>query len=153
MKIREYGPADAKDVARVISSTFERFNKRAGTKSALEEYLSMYSPDQDVKHLREMFEKTPIFYVATDGKNIVGMIRGTKRRIVNLFVLGEYHGKGIGKDLLLTFEREAKRQKTEFIKARASLYAAEFYRSQGYKKTTGIRNFRGNKSQPMIKYF
>ncbi len=48
------------------------------------------------------------------------------------------------------FEKEAKKN-SSYIKTRASLFAVPFYRKMGYKKTTGIRKFKGLKIQPMKK--
>ena len=153
MQIRKYKPSDVKQVAEVISSTFKKFNNKEGTEEAVNQYIKSYSPENDAKELQNSFERTPIHFVAIDRSKIIGMIRGNKTRVVNLFVSGKYHGKGIGKNLLMTFERKAKKQSSSFIKIRASLYATPFYQNQGYKKTTGIRNFMGLKVQPMIKKF
>lgn len=79
------------------------------------------------------------------------MIRGRKGRIINLFVVGKHHQKGIGKLLVNRFELESRKQGSKEIKVRASLYAVPFYQKMGYKKTTGIRNFRGLKVWPMRK--
>ncbi len=151
MNIRRYKLSDARKVAEVISSTFGKFNNKEGTKEAVNRYITNYSPKKDVKELQHSFERTPIHFVAIDKTRIIGMIRGNKNRVVNLFVFGKYHGKGIGKNLLATFEKESKKQGSKLIKIRASLYAINFYQSQGYKKTTGIRNFMGLKIQPMVK--
>jgi hypothetical protein len=37
------------------------------------------------------------------------------------------------------------------IRIRSSLYAVPFYRKLGYKKSTGVRGFKGLKMQPIIK--
>ncbi len=153
MKIRKYKSRDAKEVARVISNTFASFNNKEGTKKAVNRYITNYSPKKDVKELHKSFERTPIHFVALDKNKVIGIIRGNKNRVVNLFILGDYHGKGIGKDLLNIFEKEIKKYGSKLIKIRSSLYAVNFYESQGYKKTTGIRNFMGLKIQPMIKRF
>jgi GNAT superfamily N-acetyltransferase len=79
------------------------------------------------------------------------MIRGRPERITNLYVDGKYHKRGVGRLLLNKFEAEAKKLKSKEIKTRASLYAAPFYEKMGYKKTTGVRNFRGLKIWPMKK--
>lgn len=96
---------------------------------------------------------SPIFFLAIDKQKIVGMIRGTENRIINLFVLGSYHGKGIGKKLVEKFEMEARKGNSKIIKIRSSLFAISFYEKMGYKKSTGIKNFKGIKIQPMWKSF
>ncbi|MFC1647489.1 GNAT family N-acetyltransferase, partial [Patescibacteria group bacterium] len=42
-------------------------------------------------------------------------------------------------------------RKVKELKISASLYSVPFYLSVGYKKTTGIRNHKGIKFQPMKK--
>lgn len=95
--------------------------------------------------------KESIFFVAEEEKKIVGYIKGNSNMIVNLFVLGNKHKKGLGRKLVLLFEKEAKRRNSRFIKIKSSLYAVPFYQKMGYKKTTGIRSFHGLKIQPMKK--
>ena len=53
--------------------------------------------------------------------------------------------------LVKKFERNAQKYGSKKIKIRASLFAVPFYKKMGYKKTTGIRNFKGLKIQPMKK--
>lgn len=153
MIIRKYKKSDAKAVARVISSTYSTFNKYEGTRSAVREYVMNYSPTKDIEILHAQFRKSPIHFVAEKNNKIIGMIRGRPGRIYNLFVLGSYHGVGIGKQLLDRFEKTAKQQGSNEIRIKASLHATRFYQRNGYKKTTGERSFMGLKIQPMIKRF
>jgi GNAT superfamily N-acetyltransferase len=134
-------------------NTFGHFNKTEYIrKSAVEEYLNFYNPKKNsIQRLYENLQKTPIFYVAAENNQILGMIRGRLDKIVNLFVDGKHHKKGIGRLLVNKFESEARKQKFKEIRIRASLYAVTFYQKMGYKKTTGIRNFHGLKIYPMKK--
>jgi GNAT superfamily N-acetyltransferase len=98
------------------------------------------------------FSFSPIVVAAFDGEKIIGIIRGRKEKIINLFVNGRYHKQGIGRQLVSKFELLACRQGAKFIKICASPYAVEFYKKVGYKKTTGVRLKKGLKYQPMKKY-
>lgn len=153
IKIRSYKRSDAHGVAQVISTTYAEFNRNEGSKKAVKEYIDYFSPKKSATELHETFQRTPIHFVATDHSKIIGMVRGHKDRITNLFVLGTYQGKGIGKLLLETFEKTVRRKGSTYIKVRASLYATNFYSRNGYIKTTGIRKIFGVKNQPMIKRF
>ena len=93
-----------------------------------------------------------ISFVAIENKKVIGVIRGNRGCIFNLFVDGVFHGKGIGKILVNVFERKAKDLGASEIKIRASLYAVPFYSSRGYKKTTGIKKMHEIKMQPMRKF-
>ncbi len=151
--LRKFRKADTQVVALLVMSTYRQFNSTEYvSKHAIKEYLDYYDPRKNaIKQLYENFQRTPIFYVAVDDNRIIGMIRGRPGRISNLFVDGEHHKKGVGRLLVNRFEFEAKKQESKEIKIRASLYATPFYQKMGYKKTTGIRNFRGLKVYPMKK--
>jgi len=99
------------------------------------------------------FSFSPIVIAAFAGEKIVGIIRGRKEKIINLFVDGHYHKQGIGRQLVSKFELSARQQETKFIKINASLYAVNFYQKLGYKKTTGVRFGKGLKFQAMKKTF
>lgn len=152
MKIRKFKIPDTVPVANLISKTFATFNKKEGTIRAVQKYIDHYNPKKTyVENIKNGFLRTPLFFVAENKGKIIGIVRGTKNRVVNLFVYGNYHGKGIGKKLMQRFEQEVKKQHSNEIRIRSSLFAIKFYQGMGYKKTTGIRNFMGLKIQPMRK--
>lgn len=153
IKLRKFRRADTRTVALLVARTYEKFNsKEFFRRSAVREYLDHCDPKKNtVQQLYETFKRTPIFFIATENNKICGMIRGRPERISNLFVDGRHHRKGIGRSLINKFESEAKKQKSKEIKIRSSLYATKFYQKMGYRKTTGIRNFRGLKVYPMKK--
>src|SRR3989344_100268 len=152
IKIRKFKDSDILGVVSLIKETFYKYNKKEATKTGIKNYLTYYSINKDnLEKVKISFLKTPIFFVSLDNKKIVGMIRGTKSYMVNLFVNGNYHNQGIGRELVNKFENEAKKQVYSEIKIRASLFAVPFYQKIGYKKTTGIKNYKGIKVYPMKK--
>jgi len=105
-------------------------------KGAVRDYLNQYDPKiNSEEELYLNFKRTPIFYVFEENNKIIGIIRGRIGRISNLFVDGEKHKKGIGKKLVLKFEKEIKKHNSNGIKIRASLYATPFYEKMGLGKT------------------
>jgi len=152
MIIRKYKLNDLVEVCKLTQRTYANFNKNEGSKEAVQRYINCYSTKQSNLHnVKINFQQTPIFFVGIENQKIIGMIRGNKNRIVNLFVDGSQHKKGIGKTLVEKFEKEAKNLGSNEIKIKASLYATPFYQKIGYIKTTGIRNFHNLKIQPMRK--
>jgi histone acetyltransferase (RNA polymerase elongator complex component) len=153
MNIRKFRKQDTKEVALLAMNTFEKYNgSDFFSKDGVEKTLDFFDPSKNTeKELQEKFAKTPIFYVAEENNKIVGMIRGLPNKISSLFVDETQHKKGVGKKLMLQFEKEAKEKKSEYIKVKASLFATSFYQKVGYKKTTGIRNFMGLKVYNMKK--
>jgi len=154
VEFRKFKEDDIKSVAKIKESVFKKFNKdEYFKKDAVLKYLERTNPKKPKKELLEVFRisKDSIFFVAENKGKIIGYISGRKNKIGNLFVLGNFHKKGIGKELICLFEKEAKKQNSKFIKINSSIYAVSFYQKMGYKKTTGVRNFHGLKSQPMKK--
>jgi ribosomal protein S18 acetylase RimI-like enzyme len=140
------------DVAHLVRETFGKYNNEGENKDAVNGYIAHFSTGKEnIDALKKMFLGSFLFFVATDGNKIVGMIRGRKERITNLFVSGDYHSQGIGTKLVEAFEKESLKRKIKIIRIKASLFAVPFYQKMGYKKTTGIRNFIGLKIQPMSK--
>ncbi len=149
--IRKFKIVDTALVAEIVSSTFKRYNKQEGIKEAANKFINFYDPEKNIEKLKLAFSKSDIFFVAVDNKKIIGMIRGKKDRVVNLFVNGKYHKSGVGSRLMEKFEKSCIKKGSKDIKLRASIYAVSFYEKAGYKKTTGIRNFIGLKICPMKK--
>ncbi|MCK5212077.1 GNAT family N-acetyltransferase [Candidatus Parcubacteria bacterium] len=149
--IRKFKIVDTALVAEIVSSTFKRYNKQEGTKEAVNRFINFYNPEKNIEKLKLAFSKSDIFFIAVDNKKIIGMIRGRKNRVVNLFVDGRYHKSGVGSRLMEKFEKSCIKKGSKDIKLRASIYAVSFYEKAGYKKTTGIRNFIGLKICPMKK--
>jgi GNAT superfamily N-acetyltransferase len=151
--IRKFKISDTKKTALLIRETFLKFNNKEGVKKGVENYLSYFSTEksENFKKIQNIFINSPIFFVAVEKDKIIGIIRGRKDRIVNLFVDGKYHGQGVGRNLIKKFEKECIKLDSKKINIRASLFATLFYVKMGYKKTTGIRNFKNLKIQPMQK--
>ena len=149
--IRKYQHKDLLDVARLVRQTFSKYNPDEGTPSAIQAYIDRFDPKKiGLDQVQHRLESTKIFYVAEENKKVVGMVRGIKGRLVNLFIDGKFHRNGIGKQLMQKFEAKAFDERNA-INVKSSIFAVPFYTSIGYKKTTGIRNLRGLSVQPMKK--
>lgn len=151
MRIRTINPEDVESVSLLIMKTYRDFNYEEGTVEDTIAYLEAYNPKINLSNLRERFKRTPICYVATEMDTVIGIVRGFPGRLINLFVDGKHHRRGIGRKLLNRFELHCQTEDQETIKANVSIYSIPFYEMNGYKKTTGIRNQKGLKVQPMRK--
>lgn len=140
------------ELAHLISWTYQSFNNQEGSPQAVKNYLQQFNLEENsLADLQKRFNSSTINFSAfVDGK-MVGIVRGRKDRLVNLFVVGEFHRQGIGRELVRRFEESAKKEQAKVIKIRASLFARDFYSRLGYQKTTGVRMFHGLKIQPMKK--
>ena len=151
MRIRAIKPQDIEPACHLIRETYRDFNYEEGTVEATHEYLDAYNPDLNLDRLKKRFRRTPICYVATEKNEVIGIVRGFYGRLVNLFVDGRHHRRGIGQKLLYQFERRCQEDGQDMIKVNISIFSIPFYEANGYKKTTGIRNQKGLKIQPMMK--
>lgn len=160
--LRPFQDADAVQVGRLIADTFGDYNLDYATLDERQRLLGpfRYAYSDDPKHqaaIAQIIHAT-IMLVSEDDGQIIGVLRGHPDRLQSLFVRGDYHGQGIGRQLVELFEQEAVRQDTRAIRVASLLFAIPFYQRMGYKKTTGVRSgpcFDGEwfPYQPMIKRF
>jgi len=151
IQIRKYRQNDVSQVALLISETFKKYNFKDNTIDAARDYVAFYNPSVNRSEIETRFNDSSQFFVAEIHGHIVGVLRSTGNRLVNLFVNGKFHRKGIGKKLIQRYENECKRLGYREIVLRAQLYAVPFYEACGYKRTTGPRNRHGLHIQPMKK--
>lgn len=149
--IRTYKKKDLQAVTDLICLTYATCNSKEGTKQAAQDYLDYYSLEKNQENIEKKFAESPLFFVAEQGKKVIGVIRGKADRISNLFVHPQWHGKGVGQALLTRFEKKTVQMQTVYVKLYASLFAVSFYQRMGYKKTTGVRWIKGLPVQPMKK--
>lgn len=158
--LRLFHAADATQVGFLIADTFADYNLAYATPEERQLLLGPFrharSTDPEHQAAIAQIIQAAIMLVAVDETRIVGVLRGRTDRLQSLFVDGDYHRQGIGKELVAQFEQEALRAQTTAIRVASSLYAVPFYLKLGYKKTTGMRTgacFDGDyfPYQPMIK--
>ena len=145
--IRRYRDADARAVGRLIADTFSEFN--LSSLSAEERDLQL-GPFRHARSLKEDHQaaiaqaiRSEMVFVAEVDGEIAGVLRGRLTRLGSLFVRGDHHRQGIGRRLVARFERECALQGGTVIKVAATLYAVPFYLEMGYRRTTGVRAYRG----------
>jgi predicted N-acetyltransferase YhbS len=141
--IRNYDESDSEEVGRLIADTYTEFNLSF---ASLENQALMLGPFRHAyasakEHQLAIAEvlRSPIFFVAENNNEIVGILRGRKERLASLFVRKNFHHQGIGRQLVETFEAEMWAQSVPVIRVAATLYAVPFYSKLGYKKSTGQR--------------
>jgi len=160
MKIRQYRDVDAPAVGRLIAETFRKYNLSHADPEEQDRLLGpfqhAFSDDPSHREAVRSILQSPMLYVAQDGDEIIGVLRGRKNVLASLFVRGDRHGQGIGRRLVERFERDSSAQGVTWIRVAATLFAVPFYTAMGFKKSTGIRpcpTFDGTdlKMQPMKK--
>ena len=159
MKIRLFKQEDAIEVAQLVAETLKVSNSK--------DYSSEYINDNITSHSAEVLierAKEGHMYVVCDKARIVGCgtIAGywgstTESILLTIFVLPELHGKGIGKNIIDTLEKDELFTRVSRIEIPASITATDFYRKFGYDYKNGIKelddegHFRLEKFREVIK--
>lgn len=158
--IRDYTESDAIQVGVLIANTYSEYNLSFASPDQKKAFLG---PFQHARSLEESHQeaiadviKASIVLVAEMDNVIVGVLRGRKDKLQSLFVRGDVHRQGIGRQLVNRFEQECVKQGSRKIILMSTLYAVPFYQAMGYKKSTGIRRMHsfdeeGLQYQPMKK--
>jgi GNAT superfamily N-acetyltransferase len=158
--IRASRESDAPGAGRLIADTYGALNLDFASPEEkgrlLGPFRHAYSTDPAHQEAIARAIRASMVFVAEDGDDIVGVLRGRKDRLQSLFVRQDHHRQGIGRRLVERFEQECTRQGGSSVRVAATLYAIPFYRAMGYKRTTGIRpgwSFGGTglRVQPMKK--
>jgi GNAT superfamily N-acetyltransferase len=145
--IRRYRESDAPAVGRLIADTFSEFNLSSAPAEERDLLLGPFwharSPEEDHQAAIAQAIWSEMVFVAVCEGEFVGVLRGRTTRLGSLFVRGDCHRRGIGRRLVGRFEQECAGQGSSAIKVAATLYAVPFYLEMGYRRTTGVRAYRG----------
>ena len=140
MEIRLFRKEDAAQTARLIAETLRISNSKDYSQKYIDETISSHSADVLTERA-----KSGHMYVVCDHARIVGCgaIAGywgstTESILLTIFVLPEYQGRGIGKQIIDTLEQDEFFLRASRIEIPASKTAVEFYRKMGYDYKNGI---------------
>ncbi len=144
--IRDYRENDAESVGKLIADTYSEFNLSFAPPGDREAFLGpfQYARSQEKSHqdaIARVIRASMVFVAELEGE-IVGVLRGKKDKLQSLFVRGDHHRQGIGRELVRRFEHECIGQGTGVIRLMSTLYAVPFYQAMGYKKSTGVRKMK-----------
>lgn len=140
---RDYSEDDAEQVGLLIADTYSEFNLSFATRQERDLLLGPFrhARSADPGHKQAIVDilRSPMFFVAEENGEIVGILRGRRERLASLFVRKDYHFHGVGRRLVERFELESVAQGVSVIRLAATLYAVPFYLKLGYRKSTGVR--------------
>jgi len=140
MEIRLFKQEDAIETAQVIAEALRTSNSKDYSQKYIEDNISSHSADVLIERAKEGH-----MYVVCNKERIIGCgaIAGfwgsiTESILLTIFVLPEYQGKGIGKQIIHTLENDEFFLRAKRIEIPASITAVEFYRKMGYDYKNGI---------------
>lgn len=158
--IRDYTESDAIQVGVLIADTYSAYNLSFASPEQKKAFLGPFqharSPEKSHQEAIAGVIKAAMVFVAELDGEIVGVLRGRKDKLQSLFVRGDVHRQGIGRQLVDRFEKACVQQGSTKIILMSTLYAVPFYQAMGYKKSTGVRRMHsfdgeGLQYQPMKK--
>lgn len=140
MNIRRFREEDADEVSALIATTLRTTNIKDYSPDDIENEVKALQPE----NILERASWTH-FYVVCDGDKIIGCGaigpywgRVDESSLFTVFVLPEYQGKGIGREIIQTLERDEFFLRAKRIEIPASITGTPFYIKMGYSYKNGI---------------
>ena len=140
MKIRRFEEKDAKKVSELIIDTLRKTNIKDYSADSIENHVNNFQPENVLKRASWTH-----FYVAQEKGNIIGCgaiapywDKIDESSLFTIFILPEYQGKGIGRKIIETLEKDEYFLRAKRIEVPASITAVQFYKKMGYDYKNGV---------------
>lgn len=140
MKIRRFEEKDAKKVSKLIVETLRKTNIKDYSADLIENYVNNFHPENVLKRASWTH-----FYVAEEKGNIIGCgaiapywDKIYESSLFTIFISSEHQGKGIGRKIIETLEKDEYFLRAKRIEIPASITAVQFYKKMGYSYKNGI---------------
>ena len=134
LTVRRFTDQDAEAVSELIRTTLKESNAKDYPEAVIAELLERHTPD----YVKNRASQTH-FYVAENKAGIIGCGaigpywgKEDESALFTIFILPAYQGKGIGKAIVETLEKDEYALRAKRIEVAASITALEFYRKMGY---------------------
>lgn len=140
MRIRRFQETDANEVSNLIAKTLRITNSGDYSREYIEKIINLLTPEYLIQR-----SQWTHFYVVCNEDIVIGCgaigpywDKQDESSLFNIFVLPECQGKGIGRKIIETLERDEFFLRAGRIEVPASITACEFYRKMGYNYKNGI---------------
>ena len=140
MNIRQFEHSDAPAVSELIRNTIKISNTKDYPKELMDALINVETPE----HVLERASWTH-FYVVEDQENIIGCGaigpywgKEDESSLFTIFVSPEYQGKGVGRAIIDTLEKDEYFLRAKRIEIPASITGVPFYLKMGYHFKNGI---------------
>ena len=140
MKIRRFEEKDAKKVSELIIETLRKTNIKDYSTDSIENHINNFHPENVLKRASWTH-----FYVSEEKGNIIGCgaiapywNKIDESSLFTIFISPEYQGKGIGRKIIETLEKDEYFLRAKRIEVPASITAVQFYKKMGYDYKNGV---------------
>jgi predicted GNAT family N-acyltransferase len=148
--IRDFKPKDVRKVSMLVADTFREYNLKDNTLEGSRKYIDFHE-NNNMEVVMARFNSSTHLQVAEEGNKLIGMLRATENRIVQLFIWKEYHRQGIGRGLFERYLEGCCEVGYKEIVLRAQLYAIPFYAALGFEPVGDVIEKDGLRVQEMRK--
>lgn len=138
--VRKFVNSDADEVSALIIRTLRTTNIKDYSEEFIENDVKNFTPEGVLQRASWTH-----FYVICDGDTIVGCGaigpywgKEDESSLFNIFVLPEYQGKGVGRNIIETLELDEFFLRAKRVEIPASITACDFYRKLGYTYKNGV---------------
>lgn len=138
---RRFRKEDAEEVSTLITRNFIEVNSKDYGIKAMQKLVEEYNAAK-IMSIAEYAH----MYVFEWNKQIVGVGAissywgsETESILLTIFVLPEYHGKGIGRTIIHTLESDELYTRATRVEIPSSITGTEFYRRFGYDYKNGVK--------------
>ena len=141
INVRRFEEEDADEVSKLIVRNFLEVNSKDYGIAAMEELAKVY----DSGKVLNIANYAHMYVFEWNGKIVgtgsISSFWGSKTEsiLLTIFVLPEFHGKGIGRKIINTLEQDEFYVRATRIEIPASITATEFYRKFGYDYKNGVK--------------
>ena len=140
LTIRRIEPEDVDEVVALSQRTIRISNSKDYPEDLVSAMAEAHTPDLIQRRMGWTH-----FYVVLDGDTIIGCgaigpfwDSETESSLFTIFVMPEYQGKGIGRKIMETLEKDEYFLRAERIEIPASITGVPFYRKMGYTFKNGV---------------
>ena len=141
IRVRRFKEENADEVSKLIVRNFLEVNSKDYGIAAMEKLAKVY----DSGKVLNIANYAHMYVFEWNGKIVgtgsISSFWGSKTEsiLLTIFVLPEFHGKGIGRKIINTLEQDEFFVRATRIEIPASITATEFYRKFGYDYKNGVK--------------
>lgn len=138
--IRKFQTEDSKEVADLIAVTMRTTNIKDYSYEYIENDINALTPEYLINRMKWTNGYVYCFDNKIIGCGLIGSYWGKEDEssLFTIFVLPDFQGKGIGRTIVETLEKDEYFLRAKRVEIPASITTCEFYRKLGYDYKNGI---------------